>query len=322
MRWVLPILFLCACAVAGGLIGILAPLRSDRHPTKVSTKTNNNVVRLDATAVQGWLRASSPEALRNVVLGLIGLEDARARQLTRSEPNVNEIIDIPYHQARDCLASALRVGLDTDKGKKYLDESIRDFQHAARNYTAMVAPRRESWACLHLCLVYTALDNILGAQKWGARGYDAAIEWAREEIRAFMDRRELQRGRWSLLGWSWAYPVLVGAIVVITREGFSTDIWKDWQEAVITSGAGYLAFVGLAMTFGPDCYRVFVAWRAKALMKDCDQFLNELWKIWSSLSETPAEVTSYRVLRIDDPGMDSGLFRMTYVLCSTAPPRR
>jgi hypothetical protein len=316
--WVELVLWFSATTVAGILFGILKVYWSARHPTKVSTKTGNDVVTLDATMVLGWLKASSSETLRNVVLGLIGLEDPRTRQPTRIESKLDAIIDSPYREARDCLDSARRAGLDTDKGKKYLDQAIHNLQKAAANYSA-VAPRRESWACLNLFLVYTALGDALRAQEWGARGYNAAIQWAREEIRALENRRELRRGRWSILAWAWTFPLFVAAIIVIIRGHFSTDIWKDQKEVIIATGVWYLVYFGFVMTYGPDHYRQFVTWRAKALMKDCDQFLTEMWKIWGSLSPIPAEVASYRVLRIDDLTTDLGV--KTYVLRSADPPR-
>jgi hypothetical protein len=319
--WLQVVLSVSAGAVIWALFEVLKKYWWAPREARVSAKTDKDLATLDSTVVLGWLRTSRPDSLRNVVLGLTGLEDARARQLRRVEPSLDAIIDRPYHEARGCLDSALDAGLGTGKGKKYLDKSIHDFQKAAANYSA-VAPRRESWACLHLLLVYTALGDALRAQEWGARGYNAAIQWARDEVRAFDNRRELRRGRWPILRWAWTFPFLAGAIIVIAHGGhFSTGLWKDLKKILIASGVWYIAIFALPQAYGPDHYRQFLAWRAKALMKYCDQFLTEMWDIWSSLSPIPAEVQFYRVLRIDDPKPDSGLDVKTYVLRSSEPPK-
>jgi hypothetical protein len=311
--------------VAGILVGFLTIIFEDywspRHSAKVSAKAGNDVVTLDATVVLGWLKASSPDALRNVVVGLMGLEDIRAQQRTRTESKFDATIDGPYGKARDYLDSARRAGLDTDKGKKHLDKSIQHFQMAAENYSE-VAPRRESWACLHLLLICTALGDISVAQEWGARGWTAAKRWVRAELRAFENRREMRLGRWSLLGRVSILPYLLATIIVISRgEHFSIGMVN--HEILSLSAAAYLALLAFMLTMSQDHYRQFAAWRAKAQMKECDRFLDEMWKIWSSMSPDPAQIMPYRVRRIDDhtPNKDgktdmsrSGMYVKTYVL--------
>lgn len=241
--WLQVVLTVTAAAVLWALFELLKKYWWAPREAKVSAKTDKDLVRLNATAVLSWLGTSHPDSPRNVVPGLINLEDARAQQLTRVEPKLDAIIDSPYHEAREYLDSALHAGLGTGKGKKYLDKSIRYFQKAAANYST-VAARRESWACLHLLLVYTALGDALRAQEWGARAYNAAVRWAHEEVRAFENRRDLRRGRWSILGLLWTFPLLAGAIIVIAHgEHFSIGIWNDWKEIVIASGVWYIAIL-------------------------------------------------------------------------------
>jgi len=271
---------------------------------------------LDALVVLGWLQTSSLDALRNVVLGLLGLEDTRTRQLTRIESKVDALIDSPYRSARDYLDSARRVGVDTDKGKAYLEHSIHDFRQAAANYQSR-NPRRESWACLHLLLLYTALGDIREAQEWGARGYEATTQWEQMEIAAFKNRQQLRRGRWSLFNLT--YLLLFILIILAWIEGGHIKIGYA-KVALTTISLTFLLSFFVLLPYGHGIYRALVSRRNKSQMKECDSFLNQMWRIWSSLSPNPAAVEFYKVCRVRDPESTGMGAAKTYELRSVDPP--
>jgi hypothetical protein len=248
---------------------------------------------LDALVVLGWVQTSGLDSLRNVVTGLIGLEDSRTRQLTRIESKVDAMLDSSYGSALDYLASARRAGLDTDKGKTYLDKSIHDFRKAAANYD-QVAPRRASWACLHLLLLYTALGDTPEAQEWGARGYEAAIRWAQEEIRVFRNRHELRRGKWSLFTLATVALIILDVVFSIKGSHGHLAIGAS-KSALITITTTYLIVSFWILLWGNNLYRAVVSALAMRQMHECTLFLDQMYRVWAKLSPNPEAVKFYTI---------------------------
>lgn len=261
----------------------------------------------DALVVLGWVQTSGLDSLRSVVTGLIGLEDSRTRQLTRIESKVDAMLDSSYRSGLDYLASAQRAGLDTDKGKTYLDKSIHDFRKAAANYD-QVAPRRASWACLHLLLLYTALDDTPEAQEWGARGYEAAIRWAQEEIRAFRNRHELRRGRWSLFTLA-TIALLILAILFNVKGSHGHFTIGASKSALITITSTYIVISAWILFFGGNLYRVVVSALAMRQMHQCTLFLDQMYRVWAELSTNPEAVKFYTIYAFNESGNKRGLVK-------------
>jgi hypothetical protein len=272
---------------------------------------------LDALMVLGWVETSGLDSLRNVVAGLLGLEDSRARQLTRIESKVDAMLDSPYRSALDYLASAQRAGLDIDKGKSYLESSIHDFRRAAANYEG-VAPRRASWACLHLLLLYTALGDTPEAQEWGARSYEAAIRWAREEVRAFEKRYQLRRGRWSLFTLATA-AYLILAIVIAFKGNHGYLAIGPSHSAFVTITLTYVIFSSFLLIFSKNLYHLVVSILALRQMQECARFLDEVYRVWVKLSANPEAVEFYMVGVFNDSGSEWSFIK-TYEVVQPSRP--
>lgn len=271
----------------------------------------------DALVILGWVQTSSLDSVRNVVTGILGLEDSRTQQLTRIESKVDAMLDSPYRSALDYLASAQRAGLDTDKGKTYLEKAIHDFRRAAVNYED-VAPRRASWACLHLLLLYIALDDTPEAQEWGARSYEAAIRWAREETQAFENRQVLRRGRWSLFTLGSIAYVILSVLILLKGHHGNLTIGSS-KSALITITFTYLFFTVLSLRFGGGLYRLVGSIRAVRPMQECALFLEQMYWVWVKLSTNPEAVKFYTIRAVDDPRSESG-FVYAYELIQTVRP--
>jgi hypothetical protein len=265
---------------------------------------------LDALVVLGWVQTSGLDSLRDVVKGLLGLEDTRTQQLTRIESKVDALLDRPYGKAVDWLGSAQRADLDTDKGKTYLNNSINDFREAAAGYEK-VAPRRASWACLYLLLLYTALGDVREAQEWGARSYGAAVRWVQEEVRAFENRYKLRRGRFSLF--SLAAIVLIFLVVLLVVRHGRITIGPS-KSAFITITSVFVGVYFVILTMGGGFYRLAVSKLARRQMRECKLFLDQMYRIWAKLSTNSEEVKFYTILTVEDTRIEISFIFGSYQL--------
>jgi hypothetical protein len=168
-----------------------------------------------------------------------------------------------------------------------------------------------------LLLLYTALGDIREAQEWGARGYAATTQWVQMEIAAFKNRQQLRRGKWSLFNLT--YLLLFILIILAWIEGGHIKIGYA-KVALTTISLTFLLSFFVLLPYGHGIYRALVSRRNKSQMKECYSFLNQMWRIWSSLSPNPAAVEFYKVCRVRDPESTGMGAAKTYELRSVDPP--
>lgn len=264
----------------------------------------------DAVVALSWVQTTSLDRLRDVVKGLLGLEDARTRQLTRIESKVDALLDTEYRSALDDLDSANRAGVNTAEGHTYLDNSIRGFRIAAARYEE-VSPRRRSWACFYLLMLYTARGDTPEAQVWGARSYEAAVRWVQEEVRAFENRYKLRRGRFSLFSLA-AIALIFLAVLLVVRHGRITI--GPSKSALITITSAFLVIYFVILTMGGEFYHLAVSKLARRQMLECAQFLDQMYKIWAKLSTNPEGVKSYTIRTVKDARSEFSFMSGSYQL--------